>query len=62
MPTRHVRAWWGALLILIGLTLVALSLSTVSALGVVGLLFAASGLGIVAAAVGRRRAAPVPPG
>ena len=62
MPTRRIGAWWGPSLILIGLTLVSLSLSTVWALGVVGLLSTAGGLGIVAAAVGRRHANPVPPG
>jgi hypothetical protein len=58
VPMWRGRAWWGPSLILIGLALVALSLSTVWALGVAGLLFTASGLGIVAAAVERRRSKP----
>jgi Protein of unknown function (DUF3040) len=52
------RAWSGLAFVLIGLTLVVLSLSTVWPLGVVGLLFTARGLGIVAAGVQRRRANP----
>jgi Protein of unknown function (DUF3040) len=48
--------WWGASLILVGLTLVAMSLSTAWFLGVVGSLITTWGLWMLAGAVGRRLA------
>lgn len=49
------RGWCGAPLILVGLILAALSLSTTWVMGVVGSLITAWGLWMVAAAVERRR-------
>jgi hypothetical protein len=54
--------WWGASLILIGLILVVLSLSTAWALGVVGSLITMGGLCLIAASVARRSAKPRPIG
>lgn len=50
--------WWGSPLTLIGLVLVALSLSTTWAIGVVGSLITMGGLYLIAASVARRRAKP----
>jgi Protein of unknown function (DUF3040) len=56
--TADRPGWWGAPLVLIGLILVALSLSTAWALGVVGSLIAVGGLYLIAASVARRGAEP----
>jgi hypothetical protein len=62
VPVWARSGWWAVPMVLVGLALVVLSLSTVAAIGVVGMLVAAGGLWIAAGALERHLRARRPPG
>jgi hypothetical protein len=61
VPAWARSGWWAVPIVLVGLALVLLSLSTVAAVGIVGLLITAGGLWIGAGALHRHWSRRQPP-
>jgi hypothetical protein len=61
IPDRVRSEWWGTPMLVIGLALMVLSLSSTMVLGVAGAVMAACGAWLVAEALGRRWSRRAPP-